>query len=606
MLLRRWFLFALAGVCLGLVATAVRAQVSPPNLPPPGGYQAIPNFSGPGAGLQFRTAINDRFGGSQAISPKFVGLSFSNLPAEQDGLLVYCADCQETIPCSGGGSGAWAFGQNGQWTCTAPNAPGNVLYSGASNAAGSLGLNRLTGAGTTPSLSTFSVNGRINVKAYGAKGDGTTDDSTAIQKALDAASSGGTVYFPCTGGNSYYIGTSTLTISNPGVTLQGCHGESDDTASANLGTTIESAGTGNTAIKITASGVTVRDLRVKEAAANASNVGIDIDPQSTTGWVGNFSLSNIQVVGGGTAGADAGDGIVLASALKGVLQDVTAINWSVGVLYARSSGNTIDSNADPLFGCKLRQNQYGLQTSSGADPEVMLIGSTVENNMIGIDAEGSMDLRAVSDHFEDVTAAGPATTVSVCGGSYKPSNNTDVVLCGGGFQHFVTSGFYGSVPIYSSSSSTAQATVSDGAVNGTFNWNSSAPISFHDTNSIPSTSGTGMAFYSGYTSSSYETKQLQPAANNIQEISNFAWTQFDNPVHFNTTKKVYGLTLNCAGTATLTSGAATVTNSCITAGSPIVCTDNTSTTGAGCSAVPSSGSLALHGTGSDVVSWAQF
>jgi polygalacturonase len=38
--------------------------------------------------------------------------------------------------------------------------------------------------------------GCVNVRAYGAKGDGKTDDAAAIQTAIDALTSGGVVFFP--------------------------------------------------------------------------------------------------------------------------------------------------------------------------------------------------------------------------------------------------------------------------------------------------------------------------------------------------------------------------------------------------------------------------
>lgn len=51
-----------------------------------------------------------------------------------------------------------------------------------------------------------------NVQAYGAKGDGTTNDTAAINSAISALQPGDTLLFPCTA-NSTYLITAQLTIS---------------------------------------------------------------------------------------------------------------------------------------------------------------------------------------------------------------------------------------------------------------------------------------------------------------------------------------------------------------------------------------------------------
>jgi hypothetical protein len=67
------------------------------------------------------------------------------------------------------------------------------------------------------SVATSTV-GTFNVLAYGAKGDGSTNDTVAIQAAIDAAGvSGGVVRFP----QGNYLVTSTLTLSHHGVSLEG-------------------------------------------------------------------------------------------------------------------------------------------------------------------------------------------------------------------------------------------------------------------------------------------------------------------------------------------------------------------------------------------------
>ncbi|MCX4705072.1 right-handed parallel beta-helix repeat-containing protein [Streptomyces sp. NBC_01352] len=62
-----------------------------------------------------------------------------------------------------------------------------------------------------------------DVRAYGATGDGTTDDTAAIQAALDACEPGNTVYLPA----GQYRTSEPIRIP-PSVTLQGTHGSGEN------------------------------------------------------------------------------------------------------------------------------------------------------------------------------------------------------------------------------------------------------------------------------------------------------------------------------------------------------------------------------------------
>lgn len=94
------------------------------------------------------------------------------------------------------------------------------------------GLTSVTGQSASATISNYSVNGVFNVKdpKYGAKGDGTTDDTAAVQAAIVAAQAAAfstspvvspTVYFPF---GVYKVGCAgvPITITGPNaITLQG-------------------------------------------------------------------------------------------------------------------------------------------------------------------------------------------------------------------------------------------------------------------------------------------------------------------------------------------------------------------------------------------------
>ena len=74
---------------------------------------------------------------------------------------------------------------------------------------------------TQSQMSSFFIDkmGIINVKSYGAKGDGVTDDTSTIQLAINAAKTagGGTVYFPY----GTYITSGTLAVNSHNIFLVG-------------------------------------------------------------------------------------------------------------------------------------------------------------------------------------------------------------------------------------------------------------------------------------------------------------------------------------------------------------------------------------------------
>ncbi len=142
------------------------------------GYPAIPNYTGAGAGAQFRAAINARFSGASPISPALVSVTsaqLGTLPAVS-GALLYCADCQQATGCASGGAGALAVAIAGSWSCAGassaspPSLTQNLVTGGHA-------INGSTSAGGDQ-INNMSVNGVLNAQDFGAVCSDTTASAT--------------------------------------------------------------------------------------------------------------------------------------------------------------------------------------------------------------------------------------------------------------------------------------------------------------------------------------------------------------------------------------------------------------------------------------------
>jgi hypothetical protein len=105
-----------------------------------------------------------------------------------------------------------------------------------------------------------SSTGTYNVRDYGAAGNGSTDDTGAIQSTISTASGGGIVLLPS---GTYKI-VSPLVISNPNIILQGVGASSIIQPSASF------SGSAIVSIIAGANSCSVRDLQIAYAATTSS------------------------------------------------------------------------------------------------------------------------------------------------------------------------------------------------------------------------------------------------------------------------------------------------------------------------------------------------
>src|SRR3989454_450146 len=148
----------------------------------------------------------------------------------------------------------------------------------------------------------------INVMNYGATGNGTTDDTAAINSAISALRPGDTLSFPC----GTYLTTSQLTINTSNVTVDG--GSCAIIRNTAAGTIMVNAATARMILN-PLTGVTVKNITFDGNGSNVYGFTVAGVAESTVSGVtsrnvqgpaiityGNFNVawSNITVTGAGS------------------------------------------------------------------------------------------------------------------------------------------------------------------------------------------------------------------------------------------------------------------------------------------------------------------
>lgn len=118
-----------------------------------------------------------------------------------------------------------AFAAASSYSLRVRNAAGSqVLYVAAASGPVVLGPLRLRPSPLSSSPGMVATGGARSVLEFGAKGDGVTDDTSAIQAALNSLDHNGALYFPPTGGAAYKVSRSLLLPSRVGLSLFGSPG----------------------------------------------------------------------------------------------------------------------------------------------------------------------------------------------------------------------------------------------------------------------------------------------------------------------------------------------------------------------------------------------
>ena len=256
----------------------------------------------------------------------------------------------------------------------------------------------------------------VNVLDYGAKGDGITDDTSAIQAAIDDAVNN-TLYFPA--GTYYY--TSLLTISNP-MTITG----------DGYGSQLKPNTPSGNNIRINASNVLVEKIRMEGTSPGGFAVGY-------SGAVTNVTFQNCffkdidQVIWIWTANDVTVQNCVFDTTGYGVIQQINYVSSFVLVdsnIAKNMKADFVEANcaaAAPSESWTISNNIY-----EGAKDFPL---SATEQRFVGITSVKNVTI--TGNHVQKSNGDAPFHLEDIAGNTIIANNIIDNCLCSGGNDGYI-------------------------------------------------------------------------------------------------------------------------------------------------------------------------
>jgi len=223
----------------------------------------------------------------------------------------------------------------------------------------------------------------VSVKDFGAVGDGVTEDTAAIQAAINSLpENGGAVYMPA---GKYLLQSSVIWPTKKHVVLYGAGSSGQGNGASHPGAT-ELIYTGaGVAIRMVGTGFDVdqvggelRGFTLKGPSRGIAPASIGVDVQWASGSSGQFSIRDLYVYEFGT-------GIRLDAVLESAFYDVCVR----GCGKAWHINPTVEAvNANHWFNCRAESSETGIEIYNSANLNIWH-GGTVQGCDVGVNFVGS-------------------------------------------------------------------------------------------------------------------------------------------------------------------------------------------------------------------------